>query len=190
MLKFFSIFFIFLSQVFAFSIKIVANVGDEAITSRDVEIRAKLLKVLSPSIPSNSLNEASLEKLIQEKLLLKMSATNGFKLTDKELEAEITELTKKNPELKKIISAKEVHLSLKEQLRGEIMFSVILQGQVQGKLDFSTEEVERFKTAYNSQNANKINNEQAKQILTSMKINEAQSSLLKTLQESTLIEKK
>ena len=190
MLKFFSIFFIFLSQVCAFSVKIVANVGEEAITSRDVEIRAKLLKILNPSIPSNSLNEASLEKLIQEKLLLKMSQTNGFKLTDKELDAEIAELTNKTPELKKIISAKEVHFSLKEQLRGEIMFSAILQGQLQGKLDFSTEEIERFKTAYNSQNANKINNEQAKQILTSMKINEAQSSLLKTLQESTLIEKK
>ena len=36
-----------------------------------------------------------------------------------------------------------------------------------------------------TQNPNKINNEQAKQILTSMKVNETQAELIKSLKENT-----
>lgn len=190
MLKFISIFFIFCLHTFAFSVKIVANVGEDAITSRDVEIRARLIKALNPNIPNNSLDEASLEGLIQEKLIFQMSEKSGFNIPDSEIESEVNQIANKNPTIKKILTSKEMKTSFKDQIKGEIIFSSFLQSQLKGKLDFSDDEVERFRASYNEQTAKKINTAEARQMLTSMKVNETQTALLKTFKENTLIEKK
>jgi hypothetical protein len=190
MFKFISIFFIFYLQVFAFTVKISANVGEDTITSRDVEIRAMLIKALNPNIPNNSIEETALEGLIQEKLIFQMAEKNEFEIPESEIENEINQILNKNPTIKKAITSKEIRSSFKNQIKGEIIFSSILQSQLKGKLDFSNDEVNRFRASYNEQTDNKINNAEARQMLTSMKINETQTALLKTLKESTLIEKK
>ena len=187
----FSLLFITLNS-FAVSAKIVATAGTEVITSYDLETRIKLTKVLNPNYEKTNQAERSvvLDRLIQEKLLFSMATQNNLVLTETEIENAIKDVAKSNPNVKNISKNSPLYSSFIEQMKGEIIFSIILQSRLAGKLDFTEEEITRFKNSYNSQNDKKINNEQSKQILTSMKINEVQIELLKSLQENNLIEKK
>ena len=177
---------------FAVSMNIVATVGTDIITSYDLETRIKLTKILNPDYQKTNQAEKSvvLDRLIQEKLLFNMAKQNNLLLTAEEVEGAIKDVAQSNPNVKNIGKNSPLYQSFIEQIKGEIIFSIILQSRLAGKLNFTEEEIIRFKNSYNVQNDKKINNEQSKQILTSMKINEAQMELLKNLQEHTLTEKK
>jgi hypothetical protein len=175
---------------FGFEVKIVATVGNVAITSRDVANRLQILRAITPQITSEEAKNIALEKLIQEALLSQKAEEIDFKLSKKETESETANVIKQYPALKNLVANKEIHNSLKAQVVGEIVFSVLLQGQLRGKLDFTSDEVERFKNSYNEESSKRINSEEARQVLTSMKVRDVQNSLLKSLEESSLVERK
>ena len=192
MYKFFFLSFFIIFNSFSINVKVVATVGNEVITSYDLENKIKLIKLANPDYAKTNQAEPSiaLERLIQERLLFSMAKQNNFSLTEAEITGAIKEISKTTPNIKNISKDSPLYQTLVNQVKGEIIFSTILQSRLGGKLDFSQDEITRFKNAYNTQNDKKINDEQSKQILTSMKVNEVQMELLKTLQENTLIEKK
>jgi hypothetical protein len=182
---------LFFCNVFAATVKIVATVGTDVITSYDLYSRIELTRLINSNFtqePIGVQEGASLETLIQEKLLFKLAQENNFAITDEEINDTINNFAKDYPALENLAKTSIMYLSLKDQIRGEIIFRAVLQSQLKDKLEFSEDAIERFKNAYNSQNQNKINDEQAKQILTSMKVNETQVELIKSLKENNLTE--
>lgn len=190
MYKFLACFFLFFISSFALDVKIVATVGSHIVTSYDLQNKIKLTKMIDPNFDIKRQQDALLERLIQEKLLFNMADENGFVLTPKEIQDAVNEYIKSQPRLKTLSKNSALYKTLENQIKGEIIFSVILRSNIQDKIEFSQDEIIRFKNAYNSQNDKKINNKQSEEMLTSMKLNEAQAELLKSLQENTLIEKK
>ena len=198
MFKFFSLLILFVNSTFAMQVAIVATVNDKVITSFDVTERAKISQTLNPEIFKNAsggeVKTAILERLIQEELLFKMANDNGFKISNEEILDSIKTIASTNPALKNKNLENALGLngykSFQNQVKGEIIYNAILSSQAKDKLNFSEKEVERFMVSYNNENQKKINFAEAKNILTSMKIGEIQQSMMKNLQENSIIERK
>lgn len=197
MIKLFIIILLTFTNVFAMKVKIVAIVNDEVITSYDLENRIKLTQILNPEAKKATMAELEpsvLDRMIKEKLISKAAAQNSLAIGDKELEKEAQNVIKSSPAFKgknaKAMLGNELYKSLKEQILSEILFSIMVQSTAREKTNFSEDEIKRFQNSYNEQTDAKINKEQAKQMLASMKFNEVQQNLLKNLEETAVIEKK
>lgn len=198
MFKFFSLLILFVNSAFAMQVGIIAIVNDKVITSFDVTERVKISQTLNPEIFKNAsemeVKTAILERLIQEELLFKMANENGFQITSEEILDSIKAITATNSKLKnknlESVLGSNGYKSFKNQVRGEIIYNAILSSQVRDKINFSEKEIERFLIAYNNENQKKINFAEAKNILTTMKINEIQQNMMKNLQENSIIERK
>jgi hypothetical protein len=205
MFKFFSFLILFIASnfatqvsTFAMKVSIVATVNDKIITSFDVSERVKASQTLNPEIFKNAAAEevkmAILERLIQEELLFKMANENGFQVANEDILDSIKSIIATNSKLKnknlESILGSNGYQSFQNQVKGEIIYNAILNSQTKDKINFSEKEVERFMLSYNSENQKKINISEAKNILTSMKINEIQQNMMKNLQENSIIERK
>ena len=182
---------------FAINVKIVAKVDDAIITSYDIEKRIEISKIFNPqafkNVSSQEIKAMILEKMIQEKMLFKMARENNFIISEAELNETISQISSSSNNLKgknlKSVFGEEGYNSFKEQTKGEIIFNAMLSGMAKEKLNFTKEEIVRFKNTYNQENAKKINDQEAENILKSIKINELQQQIIKNLQESSTIEK-
>ena len=201
MIKFFIIFFLTFTgtftSVFGMKVKIVAIVNEEVITSYDLENRIKLTQILNPEAKKATMAELEpsvLDRMIKEKLISKAAAQNSLVIDEKEVEKEVQNVIKSNPAFKgknsKAILGNELYKSLKEQVLSEILFSIMVQSTAREKTNFTEDEITRFQNSYNENTENKIDKNQAKQMLASMKFNEVQQNLLKNLEETAVIEKK
>lgn len=190
-------FFINLSFVFAKNVKIVGIVNDEVITSYDLQIRYELSKMLMAERLARAseleIKSFVLDSLIREKLLKKQARESNFVLLESEIVESMNNYAKSHNVLRgknlQVFLGKDKYQSLKNQIEGEMIFGAILQSYIRDKIHFSQEEITRFMISYNENNQNKISLTEAKNMLISMKYNEVEQNLTKTLQESSVIEK-
>jgi hypothetical protein len=181
-----------INQGFAFDVKIVAIVNEEIITSYTLESRYKLTQIINGknlrNAPKKEVENALLDRLIQEKILEKNALNNGFIISDRDVIQSMQPLLAQFPMVK---SNSAIFESLKNQVKGEIIFSAMMQSYAKDKIsNITNEEAERFAASYNAENKAKISLVRAKELLRNAKYNELQSGLLKNLLDGAVIEKK
>ena len=182
--------YLFFANCFAIEVNVVATVGDEVITSYDLKQKIKLMKIIEPNFNENIYKNELLDGLIREKLLINLAVKESFDLPKKHVEEAVESYIQSQPNLKTLPKNSTLYRILTNQIKSEIILITFARQFMDDELEFSEEEIMRFKNSYNSQSSNKINNQQSKELLTEMKLREAQSVFLKSLTENTLIEKK
>lgn len=188
----------FFGVSFSQSVKIVAIVNENIVTSHDLNTRFKLMQLVSPksieSAPESKAKATILEVMIKEKLFQKAAKENAFAIpedevlsTMKHIAAESAAL--KGKDLQKFLGS-DLFESFKTQVEGEMIFGAIFRGRIKDKATFSKDDVARFQSSYNASNEKHITKDEALNILTSMKYREIQENLEKTIQESSVIERR
>lgn len=197
-MRFLFLFFIFTFNVFAMSVKIVATVNEVAITNFDVKTRVELTKLLKADVFKNAnieeINGFILEALIKEQLFIKKSRDFGFTISNEELETEVMNISHNIPFFKgknpKTILSVAMYNSFKNQIFAEIISSSLIQSKVKDSVNFTDEEIERVQKSYLEFEKKQISKDEAKNILFSIKLNEAEQNLLSGLLEEAVIERK
>jgi len=198
MLRLFLVFIAFSFNVFGFAVKIAATVNDVAITSYDVKTRIDLTNLLRPEAFKNAgqqeVQNFILESLIREALFIKKSSEFGFAITEAELEGEVENISKnisyfkgKNP---KSILSEGMYNSFKNQVLAEIISSSLIQSKLRGNVDFTEAEIERVQKSYKESEGKVITKDEARNILFSIRVQEAEQNLMSGITEDVVIERK
>lgn len=198
MMRFFVLFIFLFCNVYAISVKIVATVNDVAITSYDVNTRLELSILLRPDVFKNvskqEVQSFVLESLIKEALFIRKSGEYGFSISDAELEEEIKGIGAnisyfkgRNP---KTVLSEGLYNSLKNQVLSEIITSSLIQSKLRGNVDFTEAEIERVQKSYKESENKSITQNEAKNILFSIRSQEAEQSLMSGITEDAVIERK
>lgn len=198
MFRLFLIFIFFSFNVFAISVRIVATVNDIAITSYDVKTRIDLTNLLRPEAFKNAgqqeVQNFILESLIREALFIRKSAEFGFSITEIELEGEVQNISKnisyfkgKNP---KSVLNEGMYNSFKNQVLAEIISSSLIQSKLRGNVDFTEAEIERVQKSYKESEGKVITKDEARNILFSIRAQEAEQNLMSGITEDAVIERK
>lgn len=198
MLRLLLIFIVFNFNVFAISVKIVATVNDVAITSYDVKTRIDLTNLLRSEAFKNAgqqeVQNFVLESLIREALFIRKSSEFGFSITEAELEGEVQNISKnisyfkgKNP---KSVLSEGMYNSFKNQVLAEIISSSLIQSKLRGNIDFTEAEIERVQKSYKESEGKVITKDEARNILFSIRAQEAEQNLMSGITEDAVIERK
>lgn len=181
------------------AIKIAAIVNESIITTYDVEVRGKVLKLLNPglynSLTAENMNKEILEQLIREKLLKRQALENNFTIPESDIKSNMELFIKNTKHLSgKTINIntlpEDIYLSFYQQIEGEIIFSAIVRSYALDKINFTDEDVARFISSHNQPEGKPITAETAKNMLISLKLSEIEQSFLKNLLENAFIERK
>ena len=198
MFRFFLIFIVLTCNVFAISVKILATVNDVAITNYDVSTRIELTNLLRPDAfkgaGSAEVQNFILESLIRETLFIRKSGEFGFSISEAELEGEVESISKnisyfkgKNP---KSVLSEGMYNSFKHQVLSEIISSSLVQSKLRGNVDFTEAEIERVQKSYKESEGRIITSDEAKNILFSIRVQEAEQNLMSGITEDAVIERK
>lgn len=198
MFRLFLIFIVLTCNVFALSVKIVATVNDVAITSYDVKTRIELTNLLRPEAFKNAeqkeIQNFILESLIREALFIRKAGEFGFAISEAELEGEVQNISYnisyfkgKNP---KSLLSEGMYNSFKNQVLAEIISSSLVQSKLRGNVDFSEAEIERVQKSYKESEGKDISSSEAKNILFSIRVQEAEQNLMSGITEDAVIERK
>jgi peptidyl-prolyl cis-trans isomerase SurA len=134
-------------------VAIVATVGDEAITNKDILYRLKIMIMSSgqqgDSGTINRLTPQALEQLIDEKMFISQAKKLDYKVDQKQIDEAIEVLEKQNnmPEngLLSMMTANDVpHAAMFQKLEAEISHAFLVAREVTPKIKISDGEVEDF----------------------------------------------
>lgn len=137
-------------------IGIIATVGDNAITNKDLLHRLKIT-MISAGIQGdpetvNRLKPQALRELVDEKMYILAAEKNGYKVDKEQIDEAIATLEKQNnlPKdgLKQMMLVNDIPLSaMREKIKGEISQAYLVAREVTPKIEISDAEVDDFLTA-------------------------------------------
>jgi peptidyl-prolyl cis-trans isomerase SurA len=144
------------SAIAAEKISIIATVGDEAITTKDLLHRLKIT-IMSAGIQGDSetvnrLKPKALRELVDEKMYILAAKKNGYDIDIKQVDEAIATLEKQNNMptggLMGMMTANQVPTSaMREKIKGEISQAYLIAREVTPKIEISDAEVADFITA-------------------------------------------
>jgi peptidyl-prolyl cis-trans isomerase SurA len=148
----FCAFFMFGFDALAASNRIVATVGEKAITNTDVERRARLMSAATGMQMSGPVLNQALHVLIDEKLIALAAEKNGVELDAMEVESAWSSIAKQNKmtsvnQFKQNIKAAGIDLNeFSVQLEGQMLWSKILKTEIEPGIVVSDAEIEENKS--------------------------------------------
>ncbi|PIR31635.1 MAG: hypothetical protein COV36_07690 [Alphaproteobacteria bacterium CG11_big_fil_rev_8_21_14_0_20_44_7] len=143
---------------YAENFKIVATIGNEAITNNDLINRMKILIISSgiESTPENlkKIQPQAIQSLINDKLQIAEAQNLGLEISEEDIDNAYASLEKQNklPEggLTKLLQMNQIPPStMREQLRAELSWLKIKGGKIRSRVSIGEEEIDDYINASN-----------------------------------------
>lgn len=173
------------------SIKIVAIVDGEIITSYDLEQRVAITKMLNKitKIDNNSIRylyNAVLQQMIGEKIKSKYSKNLGISISKQDLEANINLVKQNNPQYNKAFGYfknTDTIYYLRKQIEDDITWNQIVHHYFMPRVAASDQEIQNL-MVYNKS----LNKTSARNMLLHKKLEQIESDVLSKVRNVTFIE--
>ncbi len=142
--------------------KIIAIVNDEVILESDFknslkravnQIKQQRAKVPSPQV----LKSQVMEQMITRTIMLKMASDQGIKVTDRQLNATISQIAKNNGMSlarfrKAIIAQGQDYIATREKIRTDLLIRKLQEGNISQRIQISDREIQNFLRSQASKN--------------------------------------